>query len=95
MSVELYILIRQIEPTKLSPEPLHFHRNPSIGSDTRAFWGFLSTSPDPCSPGVDPAEVGLKITYEVYEKMLQSGLASMPGGYPGSYIEEVEEDEAD
>ncbi|KAG8699016.1 hypothetical protein FRC09_006887, partial [Ceratobasidium sp. 395] len=65
MSVCLYISIRHIEPTKLSSEPLHFHRNPSMRSDPRAFWGFLSTSPDPCSPGVDPAEVGLKLVYRV------------------------------
>ncbi|KAG8683889.1 hypothetical protein FRC09_015739, partial [Ceratobasidium sp. 395] len=29
----------------------------------------------------------------MYEEMLRSSLASIPGGYPGSYVEEVPEDE--
>ncbi|QRV94688.1 hypothetical protein RhiJN_22706 [Ceratobasidium sp. AG-Ba] len=75
--------------------PLYFHRNPS-SSDSRMYWGFLSTSTNPdCSEAVI-SEAQSILKYDIrfhmvclldmweykYNRMLQEELDSMPGSYP-------------
>ncbi|KAG8709704.1 hypothetical protein FRC08_018145 [Ceratobasidium sp. 394] len=90
-----------------SSEKVYFHSNPASRSNLREYWGFLSTSPDPCAPELGSNPLGWRVIYEVelfcycttdgwdyrYQKLLQSALASIPGSFPGSQIEEVPDDE--
>ncbi|KAG9094434.1 hypothetical protein FS749_012487 [Ceratobasidium sp. UAMH 11750] len=95
----------QSEETE-SSEEVYFHSNPSSRSNLREYWGFLSTSPDPCASDLGSNPLAWKVVYEVellcfcttdgwdyrYQEMLQSALASIPGSFPGSQIEEVPDD---
>ncbi|KAG8681554.1 hypothetical protein FRC08_015558 [Ceratobasidium sp. 394] len=90
------------------PEPLYFHRNLSC-SDPRGFWGFLSTSADPCSDVARLKGMEQMIEYHTwaitvcltdmwdykYKQMMKLSLASIPSSYPGLYVEDESADDED
>ncbi|KAF8594632.1 hypothetical protein BDV93DRAFT_565195 [Ceratobasidium sp. AG-I] len=85
---------------------LYFHRNPLARLSPRNFWGFYSTSSDPCAPSTGMEDLGWTVKYTLrfetmcigddwgrqYQEEVQAGLVAMPGGYPGAYIEELSTD---
>ncbi|QRV94270.1 hypothetical protein RhiJN_22288 [Ceratobasidium sp. AG-Ba] len=95
------VVIKDLRSNQADRDPLYFHFKPSSRSTLREFWGFVSTSSDPlANTGIEKAEVDItyRIEYETcplsemwslkYERTMRAGLASIPGGYPGAYIEE-------
>ncbi|KAF8604868.1 hypothetical protein BDV93DRAFT_83639 [Ceratobasidium sp. AG-I] len=95
----------RLNSDKYGPDkPFYFHRNP-CSDDPYEFWGFFSPSSDPTCPVSQgeferrdwiPYYSVQFSTYDVsndwnirYEKLLESGLAAIPGSYPGAHIEDV------
>ncbi|KAF8602078.1 hypothetical protein BDV93DRAFT_557849 [Ceratobasidium sp. AG-I] len=86
---------------------VYFHHNPLDRSRPCDFWGFFSASPDPYAPLAGLERSGWTFSYHMryetlrigedygieYQRALQADLASMPGGYPGAYTEEISDEE--
>ncbi|QRV76753.1 hypothetical protein RhiJN_04768 [Ceratobasidium sp. AG-Ba] len=98
-SAEYMVTIEHSWSSQGINQPLYFHCNHSFRSDPRAFWGFVSTSSNPYAKETGIERFEIKLFYEVhyktypieemwlskYERMLRSGLASIPGAYPALY----------
>jgi len=88
-------------------DSLYFHRKPDSRSSPLEFWGFFSTNPDPRAPPIGHDKCDGFLNYDIqfrtwraghdwnreYQKVLKSGLATMPGSYPEASIEELSDDE--
>lgn len=88
---------------------LYFHQSFVSRSSPRDYWGFFSASPDPCAKSTGLEDLGWTTQYSIYyetmcvgddwgrkyQRALRASLAAMPGGYPGAYIEQLSDDEAE
>lgn len=107
MAFKLMIARNSSSTPPIADARLYFHRNPLARSVPHDFWGFFSTSPDPCVLSTGLEDLGWTFRYEVdyqticvgetwerrYQKALHEGLATIPGAYPGAHVEELSDDE--
>ncbi|KAF8602130.1 hypothetical protein BDV93DRAFT_220924 [Ceratobasidium sp. AG-I] len=107
MSITAERLKSSIHPA--SEAVLYFHRNPFSRSSLRVFYGFFSASRDPCAPSMGLKDTEWRFTHRIeynvkcigddwklqYQRALESGLATIPGAYPGASVQELSNDETE